>query len=132
MFVAGERTGVGGAGGGTAGGEGGTTDPPGCVFIGDGPSGGPGQACGAPRRPGSSYCEAHHRLCHLPPGGRGEARRLMHIEGLAGAAGGRLGRNLRLPPDAFLSRLERSARLLSRQNRSRFVPDRMRMGGDRG
>jgi hypothetical protein len=39
--------------------------------------------CGAPTRPGSSYCERHHALCHLAVGSRAEARRLQLIERLA-------------------------------------------------
>src|SRR5258708_17642747 len=59
-------------------------------------------ACGAPRRPGSSFCPEHHALCHLPPGGLAERRALAEEEALARAVGGRLGREAREPPDALL------------------------------
>src|SRR5205814_7635933 len=68
-------------------------------------------ACGAPRRPGSSFCPEHHALCHLPPGGRAERRALAEEEALARAVGGRLGREAREPPDALLRRLDRISRL---------------------
>jgi hypothetical protein len=32
--------------------------------------------CGAPRRPGSSYCPGHHALCYLVPGSPAYAARL--------------------------------------------------------
>ena len=127
MFVAEERTGVGGAGRSNSGEGGGGAAAPGCAFIADDAAGRVGTACAAPRRPGSSYCETHHRLCHLAPGSRAEARQLIRIEALAEAAGGRLGRPDRLPSEAFLRRLERAVRVFSSRNRSRFVQD----GGDR-
>ena len=68
-------------------------------------------ACGAPRRPGSSFCPEHHALCHLPPGGLAERRALAEEEALARAVGGRLGREAREPPDALLRRLDRISRL---------------------
>jgi hypothetical protein len=46
----------------------GDQEPRGCRFIqGDVKEGG-WRYCQAPRRPGSSYCEEHHALTHLPPG----------------------------------------------------------------
>jgi hypothetical protein len=81
----------------------------GCAFL-SGADGAP-LACGAPRRPGSSFCPEHHALCHLPPGGRAERREIALEEALARAVGGRLGREAREPPDALLLRLDRISRL---------------------
>jgi len=39
--------------------------------------------CGCRRRPGSSYCEAHHALCYLPRGSRAEERLLGYHRWLA-------------------------------------------------
>jgi len=77
--------------------------------------------CGAPRRPGSSYCQEHHALCHLVEGSRRERRRLREAEALASAVGGRQGRPARLPPDPLLRRLENIARGFSRTQRPRIV-----------
>lgn len=81
-----------------------------CAYIGEGC----GQACGARRQPGSSYCAAHHALCRLAPGSLAEARRLRELDALADMAGGRQGRPEPEPPDRFLRRLERAARVLAR------------------
>ena len=78
-------------------------------------------ACGAPRRPGSSFCPEHHALCHLPPGGLAERRALAEEEALARAVGGRLGREAREPPDALLRRLDRISRLFFCPKSSRYV-----------
>src|SRR5436305_7267816 len=78
-------------------------------------------ACGAPRRPGSSFCPEHHALCHLPRGGRSGRRALAEEEALARAVGGRLGREAREPPDALLRRLDRISRLFFCPESSRFV-----------
>jgi hypothetical protein len=88
----------------------------GCVFM-----VAEGGCCGAPRRPGSSYCREHHALCHLVEGSRGERRRLREAEALASAVGGRQGRPAREPPDPLLRRLENIARGFSRSHRSRIV-----------
>jgi len=70
----------------------------------------PRATCGAPRRPGSPYCEQHHALCHLRLGGRGAARRLREMEALASAAGGRAARPRPAPSPQELRRLERAKR----------------------
>lgn len=88
----------------------------GCAFILD--SGG---RCGAARQPGSSYCEPHHLLCHLPGGSAGEKRRLREVETLASAVGGRGGRHERVPPERYLQRLEMIARGSVRPNCSCIV-----------
>jgi hypothetical protein len=88
----------------------------GCAFILDG-----GAVCREVGRPGSAYCEAHHRLCHLPGGSAGERRKLRETEVLAAAVGGRRGRPARTPPDRFLRRLEAVARGLARPKCSRIV-----------
>lgn len=69
--------------------------------------------CGAPRRPGSSYCTTHHALCYLPRGSAAERRRLRRIEALAEAVGGRRSRDRAAPSPRFLERLERSVRGLA-------------------
>jgi hypothetical protein len=81
-----------------------------------------GESCGAGLRTGSSYCDHHHALCHLPSGGVRERRRVREAEALAAAVGGRLGRPTRLPPDPLLRRLENVARGFSSAKCSRFVP----------
>lgn len=89
----------------------------GCAYILDA-----GGACGAARRPGSSYCPAHHALCHVPQGSAGESRKLRESEALASAVGGkRRRRPARLPPDPFLNRMEHVARVFLRPNCSRIV-----------
>ena len=78
--------------------------------------------CGAPRRARSSFCAAHHALCHLPPGSRSEDRELAEEEALARAVGGRLGIEAREPPEALLRRLDRITRLFFCPDSSRYVP----------
>jgi hypothetical protein len=105
--------------GGVAGGFGlrfGQRDEEGCAFILEG-----GGSCGAACKPGSSYCDHHHRLCYLSGGSLSERRRLRETEALATAVGGRRGRATRLPPDPLLRRLENIARGFSRPNRSCIV-----------
>jgi hypothetical protein len=77
--------------------------------------------CGAPRRPGSSFCPEHHALCHLPAGGRAERREIALEEALARAVGGRLGREAREPPEALLRRLDRISRPFFCPDSSWFV-----------
>jgi hypothetical protein len=74
--------------------------------------------CGGPRRPGSAYCEAHHAHCHLPSDSLAERRRIMEIEALAEAVGGRSGRPARRPPQRFLRRMDRVSRATLRPERS--------------
>jgi hypothetical protein len=76
---------------------------------------------GAPCRPGSSFCADHHALCHVLPGSRAEDRELAEEEALARAVGGRLGRDLREPPEALLRRLDRISRLFFCPESSRYV-----------
>jgi len=78
-------------------------------------------ACGQPRRPGSSFCPAHHALCHVPPGSGAEHRELAEEEALARVVGGRLGRDAREPPEPLLRRLDRVTRLFLWPDRSRYV-----------
>jgi hypothetical protein len=66
--------------------------------------------CGAPRRPGSSYCPRHHALCHLPRGSRAERVRLREVKALADMVGGRRGREGEGPSRRFLDRLEQAVR----------------------
>jgi hypothetical protein len=104
-------------------------DEAGCAFIvGDALAGATPrrtapQTCGAARQPDSSYCPHHHAVCHHAAGGATEAQRLRETEMLAALVGGRYGREARVPPDAFLQRLERAVRLFSRPNCSRIVPN---------
>src|SRR5436190_48007 len=77
--------------------------------------------CGRPRRPNSSFCPAHHAICHISAGSRAEDRVLAEAEALAQAVGGRLGAPAREPPEPLLRRLDRISRLFSRPNRSRYV-----------
>jgi hypothetical protein len=84
----------------------------GCAFPFEN-AGGEWRRCGAPRRPGSSYCAAHHLLCHIVAGSAAEARRLRQIEALADAVGGRQALRDNLPPQRFLDRLEQLARVFS-------------------
>lgn len=95
----------------------------GCAFIVEAPPGdaeGPAY-CGRPCRPGSDFCEAHHALCHLRPGGAGESARRCRIEALADAVGGRRARPAAEPSPAWISRADRKAGSFFRQNRSRYV-----------
>src|SRR5215216_5647559 len=57
----------------------------GCAFPLDDPDSGKPAArfCGAPRRPGSSYCPSHHTRCHLATGSAAELQRLRMIDALA-------------------------------------------------
>jgi hypothetical protein len=68
------------------------------------------ERCGAPPRPGSSYCPRHHALCHLPRGSRAERVRLREVKALADMVGGRRGRDGEAPSRGFLERLERALR----------------------
>lgn len=91
-------------------------DDPGCAFVIDEPSG--RQACGAPRRQGSSYCPHHHALCYVVSGSDAEHKRLREVEALASAVGGRRGRRQSTPSRQFLQRLEQTVRGLSCSKRS--------------
>jgi hypothetical protein len=82
----------------------------GCAYIVD-ESGGR-HACGATRRPSSSYCPHHHSLCHIVCGSKAETDRLREVEALASAVGGRRARQRTEPTGQFLKRLERSVREL--------------------
>jgi hypothetical protein len=88
-----------------------------CAYIEDA-----GGICGQPCRAGSSYCAAHHALCHIAGGSASECLKLRETEALARAVGGRRGRPGRRPPDRFLRRLELTAQVFLRQDSSRFVP----------
>jgi hypothetical protein len=90
----------------------------GCAYIVDDHGG----RCGAPCRAGSSYCPAHHALCHLAGGSRAARHRLREEAALAEAVGGKAGRPERVPPDHFLRWLDRAARLFARPGGSRYVP----------
>lgn len=68
------------------------------------------RTCGAPRRPGSSYCPGHHAICHIANGSTAQELELRRISKLAQTVGGRIGRETGPPPEAFVSRLERSRR----------------------
>jgi hypothetical protein len=81
----------------------------------------PPASCGATRRPGSSFCAEHHALCHVSPGSWAEDRELAEEEALARAVGGRLGGDLRAPPEALLRRLDRISRLFFCPESSRYV-----------
>ena len=95
----------------------------GCAFILDPLDGGCGRPaiCSLPRRPGSSYCPAHHALCYLPPESVAERQHLLVIEALAEAVGGKAGGTARCPPPRLLRRLDRVSRAFSSANRSRIV-----------
>jgi hypothetical protein len=84
----------------------GAMDNDGCAFIVE--DAGNRQICGAERRPASSYCPAHHALCHLAYGSAAEADRLREVEAIASAVGGRRSRNRSGPSTQFLRRLERT------------------------
>ena len=93
----------------------------GCAYpLGDGARPAP---CGAPRRPGSSYCPAHHALCRLPRGSPAEQRVFAEWEKLAAAVGGRYGPwAVPEPTDRLLRRLERVlGPVFLRPNRSCYV-----------
>lgn len=95
----------------------------GCAFVLDGEAHvKAGQTrCGAPCRPGSVYCDAHHALCYLLIASPAEKRKLKEIQALADAVGGRSGRPSRRPPRRFLQRMDRVSRAASRPIRSRIV-----------
>ena len=78
-------------------------------------------SCGLPRRPGSSFCAAHHALSHLAHGSGDERREIALEEALARAVGGRFGRDAREPPEAVLRRLDRITRLFFCPDSSRYV-----------
>jgi hypothetical protein len=80
-------------------------DPVGCAYILE-----PAGRCGAPRRPGSSYCADHHALCHLAPGSKGERSALQLHSWLARRFGGRGGSKRLVPSDRLLRRLEEGSR----------------------
>jgi hypothetical protein len=83
-------------------------DDEGCRYIGD-----DGMVCGDGQRAGSSYCAAHHALCHIPNGSSEAGRIRREVAALAKAVGGRQGDRARRPPDGFLQRLERVTRRFS-------------------
>lgn len=89
----------------------------GCAYILDEKA-----TCGGARKPGSSYCERHHALCHLAGGSSKERRRLNEEEALAVAVGGKRGRPARNPPERFLRWLENVARGFPRPKCSCIVP----------
>src|SRR5581483_7708576 len=94
----------------------------GCSFIaGDGQATGAAAFCDAPRLPSSSYCLRHHAQCHLPPASAGGRLRRREFEAVATAAGGRLGRDEPVPPDAVLRRFTRLARVFLRLQSSWIV-----------
>jgi hypothetical protein len=77
--------------------------------------------CGVERRPGSSYCAAHHALCHIAEGSLGESRQFRATEALAKAVGGKNGSRARRPPEQFLRWLENLTRVFLRPERSCIV-----------
>ncbi len=72
--------------------------------------------CGDPRRPGSAYCAVHHARCYLPNDSLAERRKILEIEALAEAVGGRSGRPARQPTPRFLKRMDRVSRAAFRPN----------------
>src|SRR2546427_772778 len=62
----------------------------GCAYLLDGAAG-RASRCGGGRRPDSSYCAAHHALCHIAAGSAAERRELEAVEALARIARGRRG-----------------------------------------
>src|SRR5260370_41838279 len=80
----------------------------GCAYIGD-ESGGR-RACGATRRPSSSYCQHHHSLCHIICGSKAETDRLRDVEALACAVGGRRARQREVLMRQFPIRLQQTLR----------------------
>jgi hypothetical protein len=83
-------------------------DDPGCAFMIDTPDG--SRACGAARRPSSSYCSHHHSVCYIVSGSKDETVRLREVEALASAVGGRRGRRREAPSRHFLKKLEQAVR----------------------
>ncbi len=96
--------------------EPGEEDEVGCAFVLDlsDADAAQSQFCGAPRRPGSAYCSAHHASCHLATGSRAERLRLREMDALARAVGGKSGGDAPQPPLRLLRRLHRIARAFSR------------------
>jgi hypothetical protein len=83
----------------------------GCAYIsGDN---GDRRNCAMPRRFGSPYCAEHHALCHVSCGTTEEFRRLLEVEALASAVGGRRAREAGEPSRRFLRRLEHAVRSFS-------------------
>jgi hypothetical protein len=83
----------------------------GCAYLFSDAGEGVPDYCGAPRRPGSSYCPRHHALCYLPRGSRAEKARLREAKALADMVGGRCGwEEEDEPPQRFIERLERAVR----------------------
>src|ERR1700719_715962 len=80
----------------------------GCAYIVD--ESGARHACGATRRPSSSYCPHHHSLCHILCGSTAETERLREVEALASAVGGRRARQRAEPTRQFLKRMEQTLR----------------------
>ena len=80
-------------------------DDEGCRYICD-----DGIACGDEQRARSSYCPAHHALCHIPNGSWEAGRVRREVAALAKVVGGRQGDRARQPPDGFLKKLERVSR----------------------
>ena len=83
-------------------------DAPGCAYL-----LGSHEPCGAPCHGHSPYCAAHHAICHFRRGSAAERRWLRHLDALADAVGGRAAGSGAVPPDHFLSRLERLTRAFS-------------------
>ena len=80
----------------------------GCAYIVDAVDG--QHPCGATRQPSSSYCPHHHSLCHILCGSKAETERLLEVEALASAVGGRRARQRAEPTRQFLKRLEQAVR----------------------
>jgi hypothetical protein len=57
----------------------------GCRYIGEN-----GSACGAPRKPMSSYCADHHALCYLAIGSNRERREQQEQDRIAARVAGRM------------------------------------------
>jgi hypothetical protein len=68
------------------------------------------------RKPGSSYCAAHHAVCYLTRGGSGERKAIERIERLAAFVGGRASDKQSQPSEAFISRADRRASKWRRWN----------------
>ena len=83
----------------------------GCAYLVEGPNG--RGFCGAPCQAASSYCPTHHLVCHIPCGTQAETKRLLEVETLASAVGGRRARRRIAPSRQFLNRLEQAIRDLS-------------------
>jgi hypothetical protein len=75
----------------------------GCAFVVDDQT-----QCGAQLRAGSSYCEAHHALCHVQRGSKAERERLREVDRIGAMVGGRSHdhRGDRGMTAAFVRRLE--------------------------